>query len=71
MNHEVISRIAQANIGKVITIRYGGNTDSVFIVSVDTDGFICRSPGTAQDPPLEWWISFSDVSEVVSIAMAS
>lgn len=65
MQQSEIESALKRSIGKTKVIRFGGNTETVQVVSVDPDGFICRLQ--ASDPneiASEFWIPFNEVSEI-------
>jgi hypothetical protein len=65
---EVIATL-KANIGRTVRVTYtGGETDLVFIHSVDDEGFVNDpiSPDEKIYPPDKqgWWARFEDIAEV-------
>ena len=54
-----------ANIGKAVRITFGGYTENVIVLSVDSDGFLCRGAAAGQDEPAaEFWLAYKEVSEL-------
>jgi hypothetical protein len=65
MLQDAIHRAVLDNMGHAITLQYGSQTDTVTVLAVDADGFLCRSANSApHEPVLDWWISFADVHEI-------
>ena len=61
---EIETRLLHGS-GQTVNVAFGGHTETVIVVSVDPDGFVCR----AQSPPgdensAEFWISFEEISAV-------
>ena len=61
---EVESRL-RAKIGQAVSVTFDSHTENVTVVSVDTDGFVCRPQvASLADSPSEFWIAHKDVSEL-------
>jgi hypothetical protein len=68
---EVIGTL-KANIGRTVRVIYtGGETELLFIHSVDDEGFVNDpiSPDENTHPPdkQEWWARFEDITEVHAV----
>ena len=57
-----IQLVLEANIGKPVAITFNGATESVIVISVDDDGFLCRPLTSAQDESSEFWLAFADTT---------
>jgi hypothetical protein len=72
---EVISTL-KANIGRTVRVIYaGGETELLFVHSVDTEGFVNDpiSPDEKTQPPdkQEWWARFEDIAEVHAVEVSA
>jgi hypothetical protein len=67
MQQSEIEVIVRQFIGRQITATFGGRSQTVFVVSADQDGFICRPlPLERKAAPTEFWIAYSEVSSVIA-----
>lgn len=65
MTEAMLKAELQDSVGKQIKVTLGDHTDTVLILSVDPDGFICKS--THADPheaAPEFWVAYKEVSGV-------
>jgi hypothetical protein len=55
----------EESIGKCVKVTLGGQTDTVLVLSVDPDGFICKStnPDPYESAP-EFWVAYTEVSGI-------
>lgn len=65
MEQSEIERKLRESVGDIVVVTFGGHTETVFICSVDPDGFLCRpqsaSPG---DTSAEFWIPYDEVTSI-------
>jgi hypothetical protein len=60
--NEIEAKLRQS-VGQTIKVKFDGYTETVFVVSADMDGFVCRMQSTpATDIYAEFWIAYKDVS---------
>jgi len=61
-----IERFLKANIDKTVCVVYaGGETEDLFVHSVDEEGFVCDLASEMGQPPVgAYWVRFTDVLEV-------
>jgi hypothetical protein len=62
---EMLRAELKESVGKRIKVTLGGQTDTVLIVAVDPDGFICRPmhPDPQEASP-EFWVAYKEVSGI-------
>ncbi len=60
MEHEL-----RARLGQKVRLTIGTHTDTVLVLSVDRDGFICQ-PTTAdpREPLPEFWVAYEEVAAI-------
>ena len=68
MDPNEIKRIIRANIDKTVrVVDVDGTTQTLFVHSVDEEGFVCDIESEMTQPPrCAYWVRFTDVREVVS-----
>jgi len=65
MGSEKIYAELEASVGKIVKVTFGGQTENVFVISVDFDGFVCKATTSdSPDTPLEFWLGYNEVSEM-------
>jgi hypothetical protein len=61
---EIASRL-HAKIGQAVSVSFDGHTETLTIVSVNSEGFVARAlPSRLGESASEFWIAFADVSEL-------
>ncbi|MBV8069748.1 MAG: hypothetical protein JO270_07585 [Acidobacteriaceae bacterium] len=66
MTQDVLRAELRDSIGKQIRLTLGGGqTETVLVLSVDPDGFICRPayPDPNESAP-EFWVAYKEVSGI-------
>lgn len=59
---EIASRL-HAKMGQAVSVTFDGHTETLTIVSVNSDGFVVRTLSSRLgDSISEFWIAFADVS---------
>lgn len=67
MTPENVQAKLQENVGKIVKIAFGGQSETVTVISVDADGFLCRAlPETENNS--EFWLAYKEVESVDSSA---
>ena len=61
MDQSQIKAKVRQSVGHDITVTFGGNTETVFVVSVDPDGFICQFLPDKGDTSAQFWMPYSVV----------
>ena len=66
MDTNEIERFLNANIDKIVCVVYAdGETENLFVHSVDEEGFVCDLASEMTQPPTgAYWVRFTDVREV-------
>jgi len=65
MTQDEIQAELQANVGKAVKIAFDRHTETVLVISVDPDGFVCRAfPLKQSEPAAEFWLAYKEVSIV-------
>jgi hypothetical protein len=61
-----IEQIIRANIDKIVcVVDVDGTTQTLFVHTVDEEGFVCDKATEMSDPPAcAYWIRFTDLREV-------
>lgn len=68
MEQSEIESALKHSVGKTRTISFGGHTETVQVVSVDPDGFICRLETLDQTANTsEFWIPFDEVLDITDV----
>jgi hypothetical protein len=63
MTQDLLKAELRGSVGKQIKMTLGGRTDTVVVVSVDPDGFICKSTHSdPHEPAPEFWVAYKEVS---------
>ena len=65
MTAEEIEQVVRANIGKgVCVVDVDGATQTLFVHSVDDEGFVCDVTSEMSQPPAcAYWVRFTDLRE--------
>lgn len=67
MDQTQIEAVIRKSVGSLTTVTFGGHTETVLVVSVDPDGFICRLLSVDQKASeTEFWLAYSEVSGVTT-----
>ncbi len=54
-----------AKLGQKVTVTYGRHQETVIVLSVDAEGFLCRTvPQNATEEEAEFWLAFKDVTHL-------
>lgn len=62
MDQSRIEATLRQSVGKIVSVKFGADTEIVLILAVDQDGFICRlHPADEGDPSKEFWIAYGEV----------
>lgn len=65
MMRQNVKAALQASVGKAVKVTFGGYTENVIVLSVDSDGFVCRSVAADPDEPAaEFWLAYKEVSGI-------
>ena len=64
MQQSDIIPMLKRSVGQIRTIRFGEYTETVRVISVDPDGFVCRLVTSDRNENTEFWLSFDQVSEI-------
>ncbi len=66
MDTDEIERVLRANVDKTVTVvDVDGETQHLFVHSVDEEGFVCDIASEMTQPPAQaYWVRFTDVREV-------
>lgn len=61
-----IAQIIRANVDKTVTVvDVDGETQNLFVHSVDDEGFVCDITAEMTQPPTcAYWVRFTDIREV-------
>jgi hypothetical protein len=65
MNADEIELVIKANIDKLVCMVYAdGETEKLFVHTVDDEGFVCDiATEMSEPPPCAYWVRFRDVRE--------
>ena len=65
MTRQNIEAALRANIGVSVKIWFDGHTETVVVISVDSDGLLCRAVSAeATDITAEFWLAYKEISRV-------
>ena len=65
MDQSRIEATVRRNVGKIVSVSFGRDTETVLVLAVDPDGFICRlHPADEGDRSKEFWIAYGEVTGV-------
>jgi hypothetical protein len=65
MDQSTIQAKLRQSIGQAVRVRFGGHSETVLVISVDSDGFICRiQPASPEETTTEFWVAYREVSSV-------
>ena len=54
-----------SKVGKKVTVTYNHHRQAVIVLSVDAEGFLCRTvPGHAREEEAEFWLPLKEVSHL-------
>jgi hypothetical protein len=65
MNADEIELVIKANIDKLVRVVYAdGETEKLFVHTVDDEGFVCDiATEMSEPPPCAYWMRFRNVRE--------
>jgi len=61
-----IEQVLKANVDRTVSVVYtDGETEKLFVHSVDEEGFVCDIVAEMTQPPTcAYWVRFTDIREV-------